>query len=312
MNNLLNNFFIYLGVRLRNENNLSDITWALMNTIPSFQDKFLEYCFERNICVMNQTIREDQSGDSRPDFYFEDIEGNKYLIEVKIYDKNMHFQQYINNPKYSLAEKSFIANYAHTEINGWKIKSWKGFIVFLKQKIDEFNLDEKEIINSYINYLKATINYTEPMTMNIDNISSLYDFYLTIADVISDINDIQINEYNNSKPCTPEKYGKYFYTTRPDQTNCYFWIGITITNPTIITFEFEYENHYWVPIFVKQQLINLDSGKFFNKPFIQNSKLYIPLKDECYSILRNDNADIEGQREILYNYIKEILLIISN
>ena len=46
---IFNTFFSFLSNRLRKENHLSDITWALCCTNEQFKNYFIKYCFEENI-----------------------------------------------------------------------------------------------------------------------------------------------------------------------------------------------------------------------------------------------------------------------
>ena len=41
----LNSFFLHLGIRLYKENNLSDITWALLQASDEFKQLFIKYFF---------------------------------------------------------------------------------------------------------------------------------------------------------------------------------------------------------------------------------------------------------------------------
>ena len=95
MNERINIFFESMAERLTNENDLSDITYALCKTDNDFRKFFLEYCFEEAVDTDN-LIREYADEGSRPDFYFIGRDNNEYLIEVKIYDRNQHFDQYNN------------------------------------------------------------------------------------------------------------------------------------------------------------------------------------------------------------------------
>ncbi len=103
------NFFENLSKRLYSENNLSDITWAFMMSCEKFKDVFLEFCFESPVPDVRDIKREFVSNKSRPDFHFYDARGIEYLIEIKIYDRNQHFDPY--NKKFPKAKKSFLSNY---------------------------------------------------------------------------------------------------------------------------------------------------------------------------------------------------------
>ena len=89
----MNNFFLSLAERKHNENDLSDITYALCKANDEFRKFWLKYCFEDDIDT-EDLVREYQDGFSRPDFFFHDLNNQERIIEVKIYDWNQHFEQY--------------------------------------------------------------------------------------------------------------------------------------------------------------------------------------------------------------------------
>ena len=91
--NELSNFFSALAERKHNENDLSDITYALCYSDDEFCRFFLHFCFDEEIKTFDLT-REYQRDSSRPDFYFHDLENQERIIEVKLYDRNQHFNQY--------------------------------------------------------------------------------------------------------------------------------------------------------------------------------------------------------------------------
>lgn len=53
MNERINIFFESMAERLTNENDLSDITYALCKTDNDFRKFFLEYCFEEAVDTDN-------------------------------------------------------------------------------------------------------------------------------------------------------------------------------------------------------------------------------------------------------------------
>jgi hypothetical protein len=104
-------FFQQLAIRLYNENNISDITWALCESNETFKKIFLGFCFDKSIYQKIETIkRESRVKSVRPDFTITDIDGKKYYLEVKKYDQNLHPNyEKLKNKKTKLA---LIANYS--------------------------------------------------------------------------------------------------------------------------------------------------------------------------------------------------------
>ena len=65
-------FFETLSFRLKNENDLSDITWAMCLSCESFRNDFLHFFFPEMVIDKNISIeREVSENDSRPDFLIE-------------------------------------------------------------------------------------------------------------------------------------------------------------------------------------------------------------------------------------------------
>ena len=156
MNERINIFFESMAERLTNENDLSDITYALCKTDNDFRKFFLEYCFEEAVDTDN-LIREYADEGSRPDFYFIGRDNNEYLIEVKIYDRNQHFDQY--NNQFPNAKYAYISNYILNDedlceadkraLPLWKLKTWFDYY----KKLSESAIKDKDLVVGYLSYL---------------------------------------------------------------------------------------------------------------------------------------------------------------
>ena len=158
-------FFMNAVSRFYTESAFSDMVWIMCNTIKVFQELFIEYCFDEKIFT-NEIIREYSRADSQPDFYFKDMNDQEYIIENKINDHGEHFEQY--KVAFPSAKRAFIANYKLPNCDGWKIKTWRGFLKFLQKNIDlreiefdqfpeDITLTEYEGILGFISYIKAII-----------------------------------------------------------------------------------------------------------------------------------------------------------
>lgn len=307
MNNQISELFSKFADRLNNENDLSDITWALMDIAPSFQNAFIKYCFNKEVTVMNETIREYAVADSRPDFYFEDINNNKYLIEVKIYDKNMHFDQYNNNEYLKDSYKCFIANYQWPNENGWIIKTWNGFCKFLLLNNEMIEVEQRQIVNGYLSYLKKVISFIEVKSMNISNLESIYSFYQCVNEVVKNYDKVVFEEYNKSLPFTSEKYGKFVYFENNKNENVYLWLGIYFSETIGVYIEFDYKNKYWVPQRISSKLEKLVKGNYYEAPTNDGRYLWFRLQEQYFNKLCSKETHIEEQRNIIYSFLDEII-----
>lgn len=110
-----------LSERFKYENDISDITYTLFNADSDFKRIFLEVvfpgsCFDKILFVQREFLE----NNGRPDFIIE-TESQKYLIEVKKWDKNHHFEQYeIGFPDY---KRAYITNYKIDFVEKEKYKS---------------------------------------------------------------------------------------------------------------------------------------------------------------------------------------------
>ncbi len=76
-------FIGFLSWRMRNENDLSDITWALCQASEKFANLFLTYIFGKdanNYTQISEFHREYSRGDSRPDMFFKNNETIIYQV----------------------------------------------------------------------------------------------------------------------------------------------------------------------------------------------------------------------------------------
>ena len=92
-------FFDSLAERLKNENDLSDVTYALCQSNEVFKQFFLDFFFGNGKIDIHrdkvEIVREQTFEGSRPDFTV-NVAQDIYLIENKIWDHNHHFAQYQN------------------------------------------------------------------------------------------------------------------------------------------------------------------------------------------------------------------------
>jgi hypothetical protein len=300
-------FFYTLSFRLRKENDLSDITWALCSSSDFFRKEFLRYCFDEEISDVENFYREVSVGDSRPDFCFSDGRDKEYLIEVKIYDTNDHFVQY--EKTFPRAVKSFIANYEAAERDGWKIKTWKNFSKLLESKKPYFPENEKEFISAYIAYLNSVINILEAKQMNLSNMSSLRYFFDNIQKTIDECAVVRLTTY--SSKINEDIYGKYVYYSNKNGETVYFWFGLYITEPTNIYFMIDhFEDENWCPRREVEIIENLQKGEYFDKIQKEGNRLRIPMKSTCFEKFRSDTS-VDEQMNILKEFLAEILNILQ-
>lgn len=292
----MNEFFEYLAERMRRENDLSDVTYGLCKSNKDFQNLFLSFCFDEIIDTDDLT-REFAVADSRPDFYFHDnITKKECVLEVKIYDRNQHFEQY--QTRFPNAKYAFIANYKFENREKWTIKTWEDFYNLLSKS----EIKSEPIISGYLQYLKSVINIREFKKMNLNECTSLPTLLHNLKVIL--IQEYNFVEYNSGKSFSMYYYGQFFL-----KNDLYFWIGIFLPdNNLYIGFN---DSDYWVPEKIRKNISNLfnskektdcyrtadeQDGNFGKYWFCMNNI------DSLYS----DNNDLDVQKKALKDFIKSV------
>ena len=296
MNTDLKTFFESLAERKRKENDLSDITYALCNSNEDFKKFFLKFCFDEDLDTRD-FVREYANDDSRPDFFFHDLENNECLIEVKIYDHNQHFDQYEKKFNKLNTKYAFIANYPIEPREKWKIKSWQCFL----KSLTESKLKNDLIISGYIDYLKLLTNTKEFKKMNLNECKSLPIFLENCKTIL--IQEFNFSEYNASKSCNEDYYGQFF-----SKEKLYFWIGIYLSENNIyIGFN---DDKNWVPYALQKNLKNLVNKKtdiYWVPEENQDGnygKFWFGMKK--IDVLCDNNKSIDEQKQVLKEFIVEV------
>ena len=307
----LNLFFEAMADRLNNENDLSDITYALCKSDDEFRKFFLEYCFEESINT-DDLIREYADGSSRPDFYFIDRQNNERLIEVKINDRNQHFAQY--NRQFPNAKYAYISNYVinmeelseddKKAFSRWKIKTWFDFY----KKLSKATVKENELVIGYLYYLKKVINIREFKKMDIRKTGSLPDF---ISNLIKIVSDKGYYEYNGAKSINEDYFGKFFC-----KDNFYFWFGLYLHDEKIyIGLK---NDEYWITQKIKDNLKKkfkgIEETEFFEKPIEvpdgNFGDFWFSLKKDKYDILCDESQEYK-QLEVLEGFFNTVMKTIG-
>ena len=291
------------------ENDLSDITWALYKADKNFRHLFLDFCFNKKTPEMEIFEREIPSNDSRPDFYCKDRENGIWIIEVKINDVrgNKHFEQYRH--EFEDANIAFIANYDAEPFCSEKlnisIKKWKDFIDYLTKKTDN------TLIIGYSKYLKNLMGYLEVKDMDLNKVNSLPDFNLVLENIIHEYADKKLEFYNQSKSMFSEKFGRYVYFKNKNGKLIYFWIGLHYcdekTKTPYLCIEFNIEETNWVPKNEASVIKKIKNGDYFYAPDIYDGIAHFYLADEQYDVLFSKKPNFEKQKEIIKNFLNEIL-----
>jgi hypothetical protein len=165
---MLISLFGNLGKRLYNENNLSDMTWAMAKSNTEFMKCFMEFFdfHDFTLDVPWDIRREQESEGNRPDFTVN--QGVKqFIIENKIGDTNYHFPEYAE--QFPAASRAFISDYnlgadgtRAAASNGFCVRTWQQFIDCLKDAEARGTFDkDNNVVAAYIAYVKEVCTIVE-------------------------------------------------------------------------------------------------------------------------------------------------------
>jgi hypothetical protein len=304
----MNDFFSQLAERLRNENDLSDITWALCRSNSYFQKIFIDYCFDNKIESETDSIeREFSEGNSRPDFLITDDKENRYILEVKIYDKNTHDEY---KKQFKKDTRAFIANYNFLDKKGvyGVVRTWHEFIDHLEKECKGLN---NPSIMGYIKYLKSVTNYFKGENMDLSKLNSLHTFVMIIKEIIESDNK------KTKKIFQPDEGWIAFdvkFKQRNQNIHFQFGLGFWDKEPFVLI-QFSKDTAQSI----KDKLLNTKKrGNYYGIP----KRVYtsagndagwidVTLKNDKFKKLCDAKIAVKEQKEILKKFYEETMKIIS-
>ena len=170
------NFFQALAERAYKENDLSDVTYALCRADGEFLQFFLDFFFP-NANLKAESIRsferEHSDAIGRPDFWIE-TKDDLYIVEVKIWDWNQHFEQYhellIKQHGKTRSQNDYwdhlgyIANYKVTSTEkGTSVNEKCGVHTWYEFKLalEKSACSKSLLVAAYMKYLKSLCHFHE-------------------------------------------------------------------------------------------------------------------------------------------------------
>lgn len=304
-------FFKELSQRLYKENDLSDITWAFANSDQSFKIIFMKFFFPdfgEDGEIALEFIREFSNGDSRPDLYIK-TDKQEYIIEVKIYDRSHHFEQYIK--AFPNAKRGYIANYSLQKKDGFVTKTWQEFYNYLL-KLDKNSGINLESLSLYLHYLKSTCSLMEIQKINLQSAHTLLSFEKLIENAIGSNPYYNFFEvYKSAKSKINNRYGSYFGLQNIENNEkIWIWVGVYFfEKKTIIYSEV---NEIWCGNIYNNLKLNkssLSHGNTYEKPFEDDDILEsftFKMKEELFSLFNNTD-NIQTQEKLISEYVNEVL-----
>lgn len=321
---IITSFFDNLSVRMRKENDLSDVTWSLCQASPFFYDYFIHFFFPeldvKEIVEFERERPDEKNGRSRVDFFIKLKNNEKYLIEVKIYDQNQHFGVYEEDYEINSDHLGYITNYPLIKKGYDKIRQWSE--LHDKLEVDLVSLkrpNEKSLIEGYLSYVKNVCNIIKfDKKMNLQNLYSMYELFHTLKKLTNrTTDDFVISFYGNNETS--------------NGANFKFWFEINYRNSAINipkdwgVIGFWYERK--VPVFsvgfdsrdgwgkhIYSILKEMDSQNLFQdyqyccKPYDDEGCMWIDIKEDVMKQI-DYLSTIDEQEEVIRNFMDEALLI---
>jgi hypothetical protein len=315
---IIDSFFSNLSVRFYSENNLSDFIWTCCESSEAFKQLFLNFFFEDiNFSGPNRIklVREYSDNGCRPDFVVFTNGTKTHLIEVKIYDRGHHFEQYEKGFE-DIKNRGYIINYGKDEEclkneSEYVIKTWENFLLHLKSKTPnkESNIELNSFYKQIYSFIKNVCNYLEVTHMELLNLSSLELFNIAVLHIIENPSNKLI-----SNGITIEKnkfeanisysgfYFKIFHNNLPKRP-LYLWFGIYYGG-TEIRIQFENYDPFFCVQFKNKNILKEGNTFNFSKP---NTDIIFDFKlkndNEYFGI--NNNKSVEQQTTLLRDFFDE-------
>lgn len=302
---MIKKLFYNFSYRFNKENDLSDITWTLCKTSDYFQTLFLNFFFpDTNFDNVDSFIRELSKDDSRADFFIEN-NGETYVIECKINDRNHHFQQYTKTYQIPNERLGYIVNYYHIEA-GFNVKTWAQFYEFIEINIPD--TDEKPIFEGYLEYLKNVCNIIKIEKMKLEGIHSLFHLNIALKSVINRSTDrFSLSFYNTD---FKENYYGYKFKVEDNSKNkkdLWLSLGIWFNHVKPVITLGVWKNEGWgKPLCDIIEEGKLHSENYALQSYFEDSSYYFEGSERFYQEFSGSNT-AEEQINILCKFVDEVI-----
>ena len=277
----------------------------MCQTSESFQELFLNFFFP-DICFNNiqSFTREFSREDSRVDFYIEN-NGNTYIIECKINDKNHHFEQYTNAYNIKNECLGYITNYQYSK-SGFNIKTWEELYDYIIENLPQ-EVEEKRIYEGYLEYLRQVCGIIKiKKKMELNGIYSLYSFNVILKSVINrNTANFKLSYYNSD--FKESYYGYKFKVESINKKNIWLNVGLWFSyEKPVITIGALNKEGWGKPLYDKIINENNYPFKYAAKRYKEESFYYFEGSNEFYFDFENA-CNIEEQKNILCEFVDEVI-----
>jgi len=248
-------------------------------------------------------------GNLRVDLALINSDGETYLIENKINDRNYHFKEYEASPVGKQSKGLWlIAGHTVTELapsKKWTVRTWTELVQHLEQR----NWPEDEdLIRSFKAYVKGACQMAPIKEIRLNDEALVSLFYLNnlFDKVISSFQslDVKCRLYRTSYNFDNGNMGKYFSISITGSKNLVFpWLGLTYEDEPCIGIWFDKDTGWGRPVHSHPGLRSGD--KEYYKIYWEPSGTWFELKDSFYGTFMS--SDHEQQAQILCSFFSEVI-----
>jgi hypothetical protein len=260
---VLESLFASLAERLRQENDLSDLTWAACQAAPELGEAFARFFGVNEHEAKGISLeREYPLGDGRRiDFALLTGSGLRVFVENKIWDRNYHFKDYAGlvqrhhqgAPLFLLTNhRPEAALLPDAEQLGWEIRHWQELVEFIEHQAsaepsaDLVDKDQRsslagegrstELIRAWTAYVKAVCDMVEIRRLHLDptTLYSLVSLGVLIDEFIgsSSSGDFVYKKYQTRRSHASGCSGSYYELTfQPSDARIWPFFGLDFEKP---------------------------------------------------------------------------------
>lgn len=312
-------FWRNLGDRLKSENDLSDVTWGMCETSPRFRELFLTFFFPAGQFDKAQMEREKSEEDSRADFIVITKTGERFVIEVKIENKNHHFEQYLKTYEIDREHLGYIVNYALLK-DGFEVKTWEEFYCRLKKKLPR-DKEERELFLAYMGYLESIcsiIDIGEIMKVKLEDIHALYRFNQLLRKAVDRKSAAGVLT-RESEPGMDDgdwRCGSRFRLTcgSEKKVSIGLWVGIYFDDGNAkgnVCIQVTPEKAELFFAKIRQGIGSFKEGEYAKKPYGESGAYFFGANEKWHKKF-NEGKNSEAQLGLLQAFMDEVIAHCAN
>jgi hypothetical protein len=316
---MISQLFQNLALRWRNENALSDMTWAMAKSSETFRDilvTFFQFKLDRSYptfvddrekCI--DVGRLDLSIVNGPHFF---------IIENKIYDSDYHIPQYCETQRDGFEGLGLITNHTldskalqeAAQFSKCKAKTWLEFKKELEQQIANFSCEERPCIEAYLAYVQEVCSMVDIQRIDWTRLQSLHHFVNLVKQELEKL-EYRKARFKVYRDGFWDGYSGQYYclSIEGDEKPYYPWVGLSFKEkePTIY---FAFRKDWNSTLY--EAWHGRDERRKMMKIVDESSPKEIQMVLAHKELVSFSQATLEGQRQLLTEFAKAVIDEIYN